>query len=237
MRVVYSQPMYLPWAGLFAQLQQADLFIHYDEAQFTRGGFLNRVQMKTPEGFSWLSVPVHYHSGDSMNATTIDTGKPWQDKHLAALRQTLAGLPHAQAVMDAVEPTLRADYGSLSEMNICLFEQLAAMMGLKAQFVRSSNMKIDASASEKVLRVLQEVKATTYITGHGARDYLDHALLECHGIATEYMEYSMPPYPQKFGAFNPYVTVLTLLAAVGAADAAHYLTARTIPWRQCVNAT
>jgi hypothetical protein len=237
MRVVFSQPMYLPWQGLFDQLRHADIFIHYDDAQFTKGGFLNRVQMKTPEGFSWLSVPVLYHLGDTMRSTRLDATQRWQEKHLTALRQTLSGLPYAHAAIDALEPTVRAPYDSLAELNIALFEQLAGMMQLRARFMRSSQWQIESTASEKVLHVLQHVGATTYITGHGARNYLDHALLESHGIATEYIDYALPPYPQKFGAFNPYVTVLTLLAAVGQTQAVDYLNSRTLPWRQCVDVT
>jgi hypothetical protein len=231
MKVVFSQPMYLPWQGLFDQLRHADIFIHYDDAQFTKGGFLNRVQVKTAEGFSWLTVPVRYHSGASMLATPIERTKNWQDKHLTALRQTLAGLPHV-SVVDAIEPTLRAPHASLAEMNIALFEQLARMMGFTARFLRSGDMNIDAQASEKVLRVLQQAGATRYITGHGAKNYLDHALLEQHGITTEYIDYALPAYPQKFGAFNPYVTVLTLLAVVGPTAAPDYFTSPTIPWRK-----
>lgn len=231
MKVVFSQPMYLPWQGLFDQLRHADIFVHYDDAQFTKGGFLNRVQMKTPEGFSWLSVPAIYRSGQTMLQTTLDATKRWQEKHIAALRQTLAGLPHTDALLDALAPTILAPYDSLAALNIALFEQLASMMGFTPRFLRSSDMGITAQASEKVQQVVSAVGGDVYITGHGAKNYLDHALLERHGIATEYIQYALPEYPQKFGAFNPYVTVLTLLASVGPQAARNYLTSPTIPWR------
>ena len=231
MRVVFSQPMYLPWQGLFDQLRHADIFIHYDDAQFTKGGFLNRVQMKTPDGFSWLTVPAIYHSGETMLQTTLDATKHWQEKHISTLRQSLAGLPHTEEVLTALTPTIFASYDSLAALNIALFEQLSGMMGFTPRFLRSSEMGITAHASEKVQQVVSAVGGTTYITGHGAKNYLDHELLERHGIATEYIDYALPEYPQKFGAFNPYVTVLTLLASVGPKHARDYLTSPTIPWR------
>ena len=223
--------MYLPWQGLFDQLRHADVFVHYDDAQFTKGGFLNRVQIKTPEGFSWLTVPAIHRSGETMLQTKFDMTKRWQEKHLAALKQTLASQPHSDAVLTAITPTILASYDSLAALNIALFEQLAHLMGFTPRFVRSSGMGITAQASEKVQQVVSAVGGTIYITGHGAKNYLDHELLERHGIATEYIDYALPEYPQKFGAFNPYVTVLTLLASVGTAHANYYLTSPTIPWR------
>ena len=37
---------FLPWSGLFNQIAMSDLFIHYDDVQFSKGSFVNRVQLK-----------------------------------------------------------------------------------------------------------------------------------------------------------------------------------------------
>ena len=38
--VVISQPMYFPWVGMLEQMRLADVFVHLDDAQFSKGGFL-----------------------------------------------------------------------------------------------------------------------------------------------------------------------------------------------------
>ena len=49
--LVVSQPMFLPWVGLFEQVRLADVFIHYDDVQLPQGGnFMSRVQLKTASG-------------------------------------------------------------------------------------------------------------------------------------------------------------------------------------------
>ena len=45
--VVISQPMLFPWVGMFEQVALADVFVHYDDVQFSKGSFTNRVQLKT----------------------------------------------------------------------------------------------------------------------------------------------------------------------------------------------
>jgi len=57
-RVVISQPMYFPWVGFIAQMALADVFIWLDDAQFSKGSFTNRIQVKLPDGRKWMSVPL-----------------------------------------------------------------------------------------------------------------------------------------------------------------------------------
>jgi WbqC-like protein family len=44
------------------------------------------------------------------------------------------------------------------------------------------------------------------------------------------MDYPLTPYPQLHGDFDPYVTVLDLIANVGLGQARAHLDSRAIPW-------
>ena len=48
--VVISQPMYFPWPGFFELIAAADVYVHLDDVQFSKGGFTNRIQLKTVQG-------------------------------------------------------------------------------------------------------------------------------------------------------------------------------------------
>ena len=54
-----------------------------------------------------------------------------------------------------------------------------------------------------------------YVTGLGARNYLDHQLFEDAGIRVEYMCYEKAIYPQLHGEFTPHVSILDLIANTG----------------------
>ena len=50
MIVAINQPCYLPWRGFFALMKAADVFVFYDDVQFTSNtsrSFFARVQLKT----------------------------------------------------------------------------------------------------------------------------------------------------------------------------------------------
>ena len=82
-----------------------------------------------------------------------------------------------------------------------------------------------------MLAICRALGATRYVSGHGGLDYLDHEAFEAAGIAVEYMDYDLSPYPQLHGAFEPYVTALDTLANLGPAAGQH-VNARTVPWRE-----
>ena len=73
-----------------------------------------------------------------------------------------------------------------------------------------------------------------YVTGWGARSYLDHEAFEAAGIAVEYMEYRKLPYPQLHGDFMPYVSSLDLVANLGVEGAA-CIQSETVSWRDFVD--
>ena len=39
-------------------IKLADIIVHYDDVQFSKGSFTNRVQIKTKDGFKWMTVPL-----------------------------------------------------------------------------------------------------------------------------------------------------------------------------------
>jgi len=86
-----------------------------------------------------------------------------------------------------------------------------------------------------VLSVVQGLGGDVYVTGHGARHYLDHEAFEAAGVRVEYLDYEKRVYPQLHGPFTPYVSVLDLIANVGRAGR-DVIASGTKPWREFLRA-
>src|SRR5947209_7942610 len=92
--VVISQPMFFPWVGLLEQVRLADAYVHYDDVQFSRGHFANRVQVKAPGGSRWLTVPLRdLHLGQKINEVRPDDRKNWRGQHIELLEQLYRDAP------------------------------------------------------------------------------------------------------------------------------------------------
>ena len=82
---VISQPMFFPWVGMLEQMRVADTYVHYDDVQFSKGSFTNRVQIKTAQGIQWLSMPLRELSlGQEIRGVLVDDRQGWRRKHLTA---------------------------------------------------------------------------------------------------------------------------------------------------------
>ncbi|MEO1789858.1 MAG: WbqC family protein [Pseudomonadota bacterium] len=98
----------------------------------------------------------------------------------------------------------------------------------------STEISAQSKGTERVLHLVKEVGGTRYVTGHGARNYLDHAAFEEHGISVDYMDYDVRAWGTS-ADFTPYVTALDLLAHAGP-KAADYLNPKTRDWRSFTEA-
>lgn len=214
--VVISQPMFLPWLGMFEQAAMADEFVHYDDVQFSKGSFSNRVQLKGTNGSMWLTAPLdRRRGGDAIADTWMLPDRSWRAQHLRSISQALARAPFAADALELAEAAYAAETDNLSEFDIRAMELVAGWLGIAARFRRSSGMGIEGSGSPRVLAVCKALGATRYVTGHGAAAYLDHAAFDAAGIEVRYMDYALKPYAQLHGAFTPFVTILDAIACCG----------------------
>jgi WbqC-like protein family len=235
MKIVISQPMYFPWVGMFEQIRLCDVYVHYDDVQFSKGSFTNRVQIKTNSsvGFNWLTVPLKsFKLGTYINKVEIDNGKNWQSQHLEILKQMYRNAPYRQDIIDIVSNLFDERHVTISELSKRSIDSIVDYFDLAVnkKFYVSSELNVDGSSSDRVYKIAKYFNGDCYITGHGAKKYLDHALFECNGIRVEYMDYLKLKYPQQHGTFNPYISILDLIANVGR-NGRQYITSPTTYWR------
>jgi hypothetical protein len=226
--------MLFPWVGLLEQIRLADVLVFYDDVQFSKGSFTNRVQVKTPTGIQWMTVPLQ----DLKLGAVIDEVKTvpalqWREKHFALLDRSFNGAPHANDALLMARETYSVDYSSIGYLARASMLALGNYFGLleEKKFIDARDIGISGSGSQRVLDIVRAIGGTTYLTGHGARNYLDHAAFEESGVEVQYMCYEYHPYPQRWGEFTPFVTALDLVASVGRAGARN-ISSTSIPWRQ-----
>lgn len=236
MNIVISQSMLFPWVGMLEQVKLADVFVHYDDVQFSKGSFVNRVQLKWPSGSKWLTVPlVDLHLGQRINEVKPAETISWKQQHFELLQQSFENAPYAMDALALAEKVYNTDYNDIGSLSRTSLVELARYFGFEksTQFLEVASLNIGGSSSERVFNVVKKLEGTQYITGHGAANYLDHQLFEQAGIDVRYMEYQRKPYPQSYGAFNPHVTGLDLVAHCGPAGA-EMICSGTSSWRDFI---
>lgn len=229
--------MYFPWIGLLEQIRLADTFVHYDDVQFSKGSFINRVQIKTAKGVRWLTIPLRQmRLGQRIDEVEVAAASTWQPRHLEAIQSAYVDAPYLHDALNLMERVFARSDTNLKSVARESMMALATYFGLteRARFLDSVSLPVTGRGSDRVLGLVNHLGGDVYITGHGARNYLDHEQFERAGIAVEYMCYECRQYPQLHGAFTPYVSALDLVANCGR-DGVRYICSSTMPWREMMN--
>ncbi|WP_111265581.1 WbqC family protein [Marilutibacter maris] len=224
-RVAILQSNYLPWKGYFDLIAAVDEFIVYDCVQYTKNDWRNRNQIKTPQGKSWLTVPVRQRSLEQTVAETEVADARCFRKHWSTFRQNYAKAPHVRYCEELLAPLFeRLSLESmLSNVNVIAMNHICGVLGVATPIVDSSVYVIEGNRNERLISLCRQAGASHYLSGPAARVYLDEdAFLEA-GIVVEWAEYQgYPEYPQPHPPFDHYVSIMDLLASTGP-DAGNFM--------------
>lgn len=228
-RVAVIQSSYLPWKGYFDIIHDVDLFIFYDDVQFTKNDWRNRNRIKTANGTIWLTIPVGGHLGRMI--CEIESPNPsWQKKHWRSISQAYARAPHFARYREFFEEVyLGRKWRLLSELNAFLTVSIARnFLGIRTEFRDSRDYAAEGARLERLIDLLHKAGATSYVSGPAARSYIDESAFSSAGIELVWKSYDgYPEHPQIHPPFEHAVSIVDLLFNVGP-DAPEYIWG----WRQ-----
>ncbi|MFH1940565.1 MAG: WbqC family protein [bacterium] len=215
--VAVIQSNYIPWKGYFDIIHDADLFIFYDDIQYTKNDWRNRNKIKTDRGMMWLTIPV----GTSLNRLICEVeieDRRWAKKHWHSLKQWYGSAPYFHEYEPFLEEFyLRKTHRSLSDLNRQLIVSISReFLGISTEFDDSCNFRLEGNKLERLICLLKKAGAARYISGPSAREYIDETRFKETGIELIYKDYSgYPEYPQLHPPFRHDVSILDLLFNAG----------------------
>jgi hypothetical protein len=204
------QPAYLPWLGYFDKIKRSDIFVFLDTVQYEKNNFINRNKIKTPSGGLWLTVPVHIegHISSTIKEIKIDNSTDWRKKHLHSIQDNYGHAPNFKENFARVQALYAKEYQILSDL---CFDQLlfwCIVMKISTKIFKASDLNTKGSKSERLIDLCKHFNADSYISGDGAKVYLDEKAFADAGIQVEYQNFVHPEYPQLWGDFLPNMGVV-----------------------------
>ena len=216
MKIGTIQSNFLPWRGYFDFIREVDLFIIHDDIQYTKGDWRNRNKIKTTRGPEWITVPVNYRqSSQLIEETTIDDSKPWAKGMLNKIRNSYQKAPYFDLYFSELSDQLLEPAATISDLNLRLIQWVCLHLEIKTPITFSREYNPQGAKTERLIGILKQLDATTYLSGPTAQAYLEPELFEQAGIRLEYKIYNYPEYEQLYPPFEPAVSVIDLLFMMG----------------------
>jgi hypothetical protein len=216
MKAAVIQSNYMPWRGYFDIMHDADVFVFYDDVQYTVNDWRNRNRVKAANGVVWLTIPV----GDQNDRRICDVeirDRAWARKHWMTIEQSYSRAPGFALYADFFRNIYSQPWTSLSVLNHTTIKAIATdLLGIQTQMLDSRDFDLQGKGSDRLLMLLQRLGATDYISGPRAKSYLDAESYARSGVRVLWKDYNhYPEYPQLHGAFTPNLSIIDLLMNCG----------------------
>lgn len=228
--VVIHQPDFLPYLGFFQRLLAADQFIVLDHVQFVSGtsrSWTHRDKIKTPSGEKWLTLSVRKAPmGTPINEIELSNSFDWASANLNLIEQNYRRAPFFLEVFPSMIALYDAPPRLMVDFNLRSIELLMDMLDVRLPMVRSSTLGPTGNRNELLIELLRKVGATHYLSGNGARGYMQPEKFKLARIEVVWQEFTHPVYPQQFPKFIPNLSTLDLLFNCGIASSRKILRAQ-----------
>jgi hypothetical protein len=216
--VVMLQPGYLPWIGCFEQIHRADVFVIYDDAQYTKQDWRNRNRVKANNGEAvYLTVPVKRCGTNTIiSEVLISKDHEWLDKNMQRLKSYYEPALYFSEYFSVLERIFMKKHERLVDLTVDLFFALLDVLGLTREITFSSKLDTTIRGKKRLIAVSKELGGTHCYEGASGRNiYHPNEFLE-QGITLEFQDFKCPQYPQLWGdTFIPNLSVVDVLFNCG----------------------
>lgn len=233
MIVSIHQPSYFPWLGWLHKVKQSDVFILMDEVQLSDSAYQHRNIFLDKEGNEkYLNIGIRKKGYKDLPMKDIEILKDvaWQQTHKGFLETNYSAHPHFREVMAEVGHIFTTPYETLGEVLDDVVLTTLRLMGVETKVIRQSEMDYDRAAKkgDLVLTLVEGAGGSVYLSGQGAKAYMDDDSFRQKGIDVQYQQFSHPYYTQKNTGRNPEtfkkgIATLDLLFNEGAEESARLL--------------
>ncbi len=213
------QPNLLPWAGYFAKMHQADVFIIADTVQYVKQQFISRCRLADRNGPLWLSIPVcrSGHYGQTVREVRIDYSTSWEKKFSRTIEHRYGKTPLFNSLGEAVLRNIRRKFDRLLDLNVALIRLLNETMGIRTPLVLLSETgSTTGDRCGRLVEMTKAVECTHYLSGKGASlTYLTDTPFKAADITCSFFSFMEEPYLQPSPEFIPGCSIIDALFRLG----------------------
>ncbi len=201
MLLAAHQPQYLPYPGIFDKMDRADVFVFLDNVQYIRREWQNRNRLRTREGWTWVTLPVHSEY-TSRICEVVPVQSDWISKHRKTISLLYGRSKHLERLSGLWSVLDEAQNASLAVINYRSTLEIANILGIKTMTMLESELNLSAdeciTADLRLITLCKKLGCDTYLAGEGGKNYMELNVWEKHGIQVNWQGFQLESYEQLF---------------------------------------
>jgi WbqC-like protein family len=213
LKTAIMQPYFLPYVGYFQLIASVDLFIVYDNIQYSKKGWVNRNRYLRGGEAALFTLPLKNES-DYLDICDRELAATFsRDKLLNQLASAYRRAPHFAETFPLLQRIVGFEDNNLFRFLEHSILKTCEHVGISTEIRRSSEIAIDhrKSSQDKVLALCQAVGASTYINAIGGMELYSREEFQSRGIDLNFLRTTPFEYPQLGADFVPWLSIVDLL--------------------------
>ena len=215
MKLGILQPYLFPYIGYFQLVRTVDAVVIYDDAQWMKGGWINRNRYLVEGSHRFFTLPVAQGAvAESINqrvfAADVDHHK---QRIIRQMAYSYGKAPHFDAVLALVERCFACNETNVAKFLLNTLRESCSLLDIRTPLVLASEMekKEGLRAEERVLDINRVMGSSHYINPIGGIGLYDRARFDARGVRLSFLRPRQITYSQLGGAFVPSLSILDVM--------------------------
>ena len=207
------QPYFFPYIGYFQLIAAVDVFIVYDNIEYTKKGWINRNRILRGGNDVIFSLPLKQGS-DSLNVCERELAPDFnRNKLLNQFKGAYRRAPYFKQTFPLLEDVVRFEAQNLFLFLYNSIVKTCEHLGITTEITTSSNITIDhdLKGEQKVLALCEAVGAKTYTNAIGGTELYSKEEFRMKGITLNFIKSKPFEYVQFGDKFVPWLSIIDVM--------------------------
>lgn len=213
MKMAIMQPYFMPYLGYFQLIAAVDLFVIYDNIQYTKSGWINRNRIYGNGEAVTISLPLKSAS-DYLDVRERELAADFRpEKLLNKIRGTYLKAPYFGQTFPLVETIMRCEETNLFRFLEHCIRRTCDHVGVTTEIKISSSIPIDhgLKKQDKVLAFCEALGASAYVNAIGGLELYRAEEFHDRGVDLKFIRMKPFEYAQFGEAFVPMLSIIDVM--------------------------
>ena len=192
---------YFPWLGYMDKMARSDVFLLLDRVQLNDNSYMFRHQLLDKNGErKYITIPFHKkgYMFRAYNELELNGDVDWQTRQKNFICDNYRRHPFFEEIWEEIEPLFSRHFSFLWEVTDESVHIMRRLLDVKTPLVYESSLDhVEGRKNEFLVGLLKQLDVNCYLSGSGAKKYMDTGIFEKAGIRVEFQQFALPVYPQK----------------------------------------
>lgn len=207
------QPYFMPYIGYFQLLNAVDKYVIYDNAKYTKKGWINRNRILQNNKDTLISISVEKDS-DYLDIKDRSVADSFDKKKLTnQIRESYRKAPYFEQVMPIVE-----DIINYEEKNLFLYiynsiKEICKYLNIHTEIIISSTIDVyqTLTGQDRVIAICKTLGAEDYYNAIGGQELYQPKDFEKEGINLRFLSSNLVAYKQFNDDFIPWLSIIDVI--------------------------